>query len=335
MTSLQIGLAVLLALYVGLVNQSTTVIFALLILSSIAASLVGPAFQALLPELVDRSAITAAVALAGLQFNVGRVLGPTIAAVIISALGYSAAFAFNALSFVGIIIVLGLFRVGQPRTSSRYGGGGALNAPAGNVEQSPQETSVVRGNRSEVLPILGIGVIGLLLSPFIALIPARAVLSLKAGATGTSILTTSQGIGAISGALLVSWLVGRIGALRGWLAASLLLCAALIVYALSEEIWLAALGIALAGGLYAISIAIPMSVIQATPHAERRGRALGIFDAVFTCAYAGGALVQGGLGDRFGLQAVTALASLLFVLIALGFTVLERRSLAKRQWIST
>src|ERR1700677_1305088 len=81
----------------------------LLILSfalGIGAALNAPAWQAIIPEVVTRDELPAAIALGGINFNFARAVGPALGGLMVALMGAGANFVLNALSFLGVIIVL-------------------------------------------------------------------------------------------------------------------------------------------------------------------------------------------------------------------------------------
>ncbi|HEV8038908.1 MAG TPA: MFS transporter [Bryobacteraceae bacterium] len=73
---------------------------------SIGDAVESPAWRAIFPELVNKDDLPGALALSGIEFNLARAVGPGLAGVIIAVLGVATAFAFNALSFLGVIVVV-------------------------------------------------------------------------------------------------------------------------------------------------------------------------------------------------------------------------------------
>ena len=84
----------------------------------VGGALMGPAWQAIQPDLVPAREFGQAVALSSLTFNVGRALGPALAGILVASAGPGWAFVVNAASFVGVVIVL-LWWKPQQRTSVR------------------------------------------------------------------------------------------------------------------------------------------------------------------------------------------------------------------------
>src|SRR5438270_10750604 len=75
-----------------------------------------PAWQAIVPELVPRSELSAAEALNGTSFNLARAVGPALGGLIVAAAGTAAVFLLNAASFLGVLVVL--YRWQRPRSAS-------------------------------------------------------------------------------------------------------------------------------------------------------------------------------------------------------------------------
>src|ERR1700684_1249759 len=73
---------------------------------SIGDAVESPSWRAIFPELVDKKELPAALALNGIEFNLARALGPGLGGLIVAAVGVGAAFAFNAFSFLGMIVVI-------------------------------------------------------------------------------------------------------------------------------------------------------------------------------------------------------------------------------------
>src|SRR5579875_1918758 len=81
-------------------NQTTpALLLALSFLLGIGAALGAPAWQAIIPEIVERDELAPAIALNGINFNLARAVGPAIGGVVVAILGAGATFILNALSF--------------------------------------------------------------------------------------------------------------------------------------------------------------------------------------------------------------------------------------------
>src|SRR4030095_5148530 len=85
---------------------SPMVVLALIFLVGCGTAVAGPAWQAIQPDLVDRATLPQAAALNGAHLNLARAVGPALGGVIVAAAGPGWVFALNAVSFLGIAVVL-------------------------------------------------------------------------------------------------------------------------------------------------------------------------------------------------------------------------------------
>src|SRR4051812_46682106 len=170
------------------------VIIALAFAEGAAWAAVTPAWQALVPALVPREELPAAIALNSAQFNSARLLGPMLAGALLSAASAAFVFDINVVSFAGIVLVLALVRVpamGRAGTPVRAGG----------VKLALEWTWHHPGAKRL---ILGLFVFALTAAPVQGLLPAMADSVLHVGAHGYGILLSCLGGGAILGALTLA-----------------------------------------------------------------------------------------------------------------------------------
>jgi MFS family permease len=169
----------------------------------------------------------------------------------------------------------------------------------------------------------------LLISPFIALIPAVAINILHEGKTGTSVLVTAQGIGAVAGALALTPLANRLGRRRVIVAdLAVVLPTTIVLYAAAPSLWTAAVALAAVGAAYIGVLSGLMTVVQLRAPDFLRARILSLYMVSLGVVYPIGAVIQGKLGDEFGLRGVVVVAAALFagiIVVVLGSRA-ERRS---------
>src|SRR5215203_6045276 len=101
---LVVSIALTLCAYFGLVTPWLLLAFTFLIGCGTAFN--GPAWQSLVGEMVPRSELPAAIALNSMGFNIARSVGPAIGGFVVAAAGAFGAFAINAVSYLGLIVVL-------------------------------------------------------------------------------------------------------------------------------------------------------------------------------------------------------------------------------------
>ena len=165
-------------------------------LGGVAAAVGFPTYQAMLPDLVPRDDLLAAVSLSSAQFNLGRVIGPALAGVVLVAGSDAWAFAVNAASFGAVVVALAFVRL-PARTRRLHPVEGIVRRIVAGARVAAAEP----GCRSAIILIAVVALVG---SPFIGLVPAVAIDGLHRGAGATSALVTGQGIGAVAGALALA-----------------------------------------------------------------------------------------------------------------------------------
>jgi len=312
--------ATLLAVVVATGNHEPWLVTLLVFGGGCLTALGFPAYQAIIPELVPKEELLAAMSLGATQYNLGRVVGPALAGVAILAGSYTLVFALNAASFGAVIIALLLSHFAERPH---------------NPEQTTLREQIVAGFHGAMaepgcrLAIVLIGITALLISPFIALIPAVAINLLHEGARGTSVLVTAQGIGAVAGALALTPLANRFG--RGRVIVADLACVlplTIVVYAAAPSLWTAAAALVAVGAAYIGILSGLMTVVQLRAPDNLRARILSIYMVALGVVYPIGAVIQGKLGDEFGLREVVIAGAALFaglMVVILG-TRSERRT---------
>jgi MFS family permease len=283
-----------------------------------------PAYQAMLPDLVGRDELLAAVTLSSAQFNLGRVIGPALAGVAIVAGSYSLAFTINAVSFGAVILALLLIRLPPP---VRPEGAGGLWR---QVTDGARIALAEPGCRSAILLI---AVVALVASPFIALVPALVTQGLHlhsahAIARDTSVLVTAQGIGAVAAALILPGLAGRIGRGRQAVGALYLLPLLLVLYGLAPSLALFAVTFLLVGGGYIAVLSGLNTVVQLRAPIAARGRVLSFFMLALGTLYPIGAVVEGAIGKLVGMRAVTVGSGVILLAVLVGLALVRPGLLA-------
>jgi MFS family permease len=252
-----------------------------------------PAWAAIVPELVPRAELPAAIALNSMGINVARAIGPAIAGIIVSMAGSGAVFALNALSFIGVITVL-IFWKRKPQHSElpaeRMLGG--MRAGLRFARHSAElQAAVVRG--------LGFF---LFASASWALLPLVARQLPDGGPQAYGILVASVGVGAVLGALVLPRLREKVS--RDALVAVATLVYALCLWALASlsGLWLLTLVMA-ASGMAWISVLSSLQVAaqMALPNWVR-SRGLAVFMSAFMGAMALGSLCWGKLTDLYSIE---------------------------------
>jgi len=110
----------------------------------LATAFTTPAWQALVPEIVGKKQLSAAIGLSGVGYNIARALGPIIGGVLVAATGPAAVFALNAASFVAVIFVMSRGNyIAAPRSAQREQMLGAIVAALRYVRHAPPMQAVL------------------------------------------------------------------------------------------------------------------------------------------------------------------------------------------------
>ena len=306
--------ACLLAVLVG-TGHATPIAVTMVVLGGGCMTALGfPAYQAILPDLVDREDLLGASSLSMAQYNLGRVVGPALAGVVLAFGSYTWAFALNAVSYGAVMVALLLVHLPRAAPSDEPPGLWArIVAGARGARAEP-------GCRAAILTI---AVAALLLSPFIALIPAVAFKLFGEKETGTSVLITAQGVGAVAGALALASLARRYGRRRVLVVNLLVVPCLLALYAASPSLPAAAVALTAVGAGYVGLLSGLGTVVQLRAPAALRARILSLYMVALGTVYPLGAVLQGVLADRFGLRAVTAGCAAAFLVVVLLAGVLR------------
>jgi MFS family permease len=270
-----------------------------------------PAWQAIVPELVPRAELPAAVSLNSVAFNIARAVGPALGGLIVAVTGPWAVFLLNSFSFVGVILVLYRWhRAPVESISPTERVAGAMRAGLRYVRHAPElRNTLVRT-----------GVFAICASALWALIPLTARRELGLGAAGYGVLLGGLGGGAIGGALILP----RVQRL---LSVNVLVVCGTIVFACATAALayvrvFALLVVALtAGGVAWMTTMSSFNIsVQTTVPEWVRARALALYLLVFFGSLAAGSAVWGAVAERVGL-ALTLLAAAVAMLVSLVATL--------------
>jgi len=253
-------------------------------------------WNSLLRDLVEPEDVVAAVSLSSAQFNLGRIIGPVFAGLLLAAGSPAWCFGFNAASFAFVVIVFTFVR-SRPRDVV------ATRASVWReTVEGAREAWRTPGSRNA---IIAVGVVAMTASPFITLIPTMAIEIYHRKALGTSALVTAQGVGAVLAAFVlpsVSRATSRAAVVRGSLVC---LALSLVAYGLAPNLVLATAAMVVVGASYLGALTQFNTSVQLTAPAHARSRILALYTMSLSLAYPVGAVVQSALVKPLGLRPVT------------------------------
>jgi MFS family permease len=314
-TLFQTLLAALLTLLAATDRLSVAAVATIVLLAGCAFAVAMPAVQAMTPDLVGTDDLLGAMSLGAAQYNLGRVVGPALAGLVITAGGLAWAFGLNVVSFGAVLLALAVIRIPP------------LQRPEGErprvLRTIAQGVAAARRDPGIRTALLLLVATTFLVSPFIGLVPAVAIKVFDEGASGTSALVTAQGVGAVLAALAAAPLAARLGRRRLLVAALLAVGPAAVLYGLAPTFPLAVAAIAVLGFVYLAVLSGTSTVCQLRAPRELRARIASLFMLGVGGGHALGLVVQGWLGDRVGLPAVTAATGLLLLGIVVAVRLLR------------
>ncbi|MFD1613249.1 MFS transporter [Sphingomonas tabacisoli] len=295
--------------FAGLTSPGVLLGFCVLIGSGVA--FYGPAWQASIGEQVGQEHLPAAVALGTISYNVARSFGPAVGGVIVLLAGAQAAFAVNALCYVPLLLAFGLWR--RPMLPSRLPPERIDRAIYAGARYARHSSPI----RRVVLRAFAFALASASTSALAPLI-AKDMLGGDAGTYG--LLLGATGVGAVLGALIVADVRDRLSTETALRVFALVGGGAIAVIAISRNVAVTGLSLALLGAVNILNIALLNVGVQLSVPRWVTARALSIYQSALTGGIAIGAAAWGAVAARAGLQA-TLFASALLVAAtaALGF----------------
>ncbi len=247
-----------------------------------------PAWAAITPEVVPRSELQPAIALNSLGINVARAIGPALAGFIISFAGTGTVFVLNALTYLGVIVVLFLWRrhvAASGLPAERFVG--AIRAGFRFARHAPElQAAVLRG-----LSFF------LFASASWALLPLVARQLENGGPQTFGTLVAAIGAGAVLGAFALPRLRKRLSRDALVAAATLVYSAATASLAFIDQLALLCLAMAMSGVAWiTVMSSLQVAAQMALPDWVR-SRGLAVFMTIFMGSMAAGSLAWGTVAE--------------------------------------
>ncbi|MHA6722376.1 MFS transporter [Sphingomonas sp. RS2018] len=263
------------------------------------AALNGPAWQASVGDMVPRDDLPSAVALNSMGFNVARSTGPAVGGLIVAAFGAAAAFAVNAVSYLGLLFVLARWRSpARLERLQRETLGRAMGAGVRYVAMSPAILTVLARSL-----IFGLGA-----SAIPALMPLVARDLVAGGPLTFGLLLGAFGIGAVMGAYFSSGLRRKLSTELFVRMALIALAAASAATAVSGSVVLTMLALAIGGAGWVLALSTFNVTVQMASPRWVVGRTLALYQMSAFGGMALGGWLWGGVTEHAGV-ATALLAS--------------------------
>jgi MFS family permease len=283
-------------------------------------SIAGPAYLALVFDLVGREDLSNAIALNSTQFQLARVLGPVAAGIGFKVFGVAGCFFANGLSFAAVVAGLAMVRYDQTLNPQ-------AQAPAKMKARFRRDLTdgfrYVAQHPTTLMLLMISAVTSLFGTPYISMSPVFARDVLHLGETGLALLMGMAGAGALVGALFLAYL----GDFRhkGWfvLGGDFVFAICLIGFSLSTRVVVSIIFLFALGFAVVCSVAVTNTLLQKLVTDEMRGRVMSMCMLSFIGAMPIGNLAAGWASHRFGAPRTLAVGGLI---IAVFVTVIAFRS---------
>jgi predicted MFS family arabinose efflux permease len=283
--------------------------------SGLAQAFGGPAYQALIPTLVDREDMPNAIALNSIQFNMAVTIGPALAGQALAKLGEKWCFGLNALSFLAPIISLSII-------SARFLPVATTESMFGSLKQGIK--FVRKQNSMEALIVLAFCMTGLSM-PMRTYIPVFVKDIFHRGPETYGNLLSLMGVGSICGSLFVAAKGNMRNKGRFALAALICLGFGIAGFSLSKYLPLSYTMLVLVGASMMAVFATVNSLVQLITTNEMRGRVMSVYNCAFRGGMPMGNLLSGWLVPMFTAPVVLGVNGFLLILVALYFLLVQRR----------
>ena len=313
-TSGQLLLALVLVAQAVARLESTALLYAVVACQAALFAVDSPARQAFVPRLLPKQLLPSANALKQVEFNLGVTIGPLLAGVLVAQLGYGAAYALDALTFLAALVAVS----GLP---SMPPAGGGRRAGLASVLEG---LSFLR-SRQVLLMTFVVDLVAMVFAMPRALFPALAEQVYGGGAQTAGLLYSSLAVGALVGALFSGWL-GRIH--RHGVAVLVAILAwglSVTLFGLTDVLWLAVLFLAAAGLSDMVSAVFRTAILQAAAPDELRGRLGGVFIVVVAGGPRLGDARAGGAAEVIGLQGSSVAGGLTVIAVTAAIGLRAKR----------
>ena len=275
----------------------------------------GPAYSALLPTLVGPEDLANAISMNSIQFNLARIVGPTLGGLAYTVFGATWCFALNGISFVAVIVSLFAIQAQfvAPKTNT-------------SVLKSMKEGIRFIRDREGLSHLVVLAfcttLFGFSLTGFLPVI-VRTVF--QRGPGTYEILLVFSGAGSICGALLVAAMERLKGQGRLAVLALFALGLATAGFAVSKWLPVSCVLIFLAGTAVMASASLMLSLVQLIVLDSMRGRVMSVYNLAFRAGIPLGALILGKLIPVLGVTVAVALFGLCLVGVAGYFLIVLRK----------
>lgn len=264
-------------------------VFALALALGLVGSFDNPARNAFVMEMVGRSKLTNAVGLNSVLINTARVVGPAVGGALIVTVGIGVCFLINSVSYLALISALLMMRSEDIERSE---------PETGRRRQLRQAWLYVRSEEALFVPLVMMGVVGLLAYEFEVVLPLLARFTFEGSADTFGTMFAALGVGAVAGGLYTATRGERPSSSLVRLAYAL--GVAIATAAVVSNLWVEYAVLVLVGASATAFLTLGNSVLQLHSAPEMRGRVVALRAVAILGARPIGAPIVGWIGEHLG-----------------------------------
>ncbi len=262
-------------------------------LLGIGSAFTSPAWQAMIPDIVSENQLQAAISLGSVGMNLARAIGPALAGLLISALGPAFVFLLNAISFLGVVLVL--FRMPNPPVKENLQDErilGAIQAGLRYTRFSPDLHAVLIRSAAFFIGA----------SALWAVFPLYVRQDLHLNALHYGLLIGFLGVGAVLGATLLPQMHDKFSSRTTISFAIFIFSGFFIILAILKNFYILCLVMFLAGTAWVTLLASFNVGIQKVLPPWVRARGLSVYQMVFFALFAFGSIIWGAVANAIGMS---------------------------------
>lgn len=314
-------LALVLGLLVATGAIQIWMVCVLAVLLGMVTTIDNPARQTFVLEMVGPEQLVNAVSLNSTEINLARVVGPTLAGVLIATTGLAICFLLNGLSFLAVIVVLLMMDVS------------ALHPTPLVRRAKGQLAEGLRYVRNQPLirdALVMMAIIGTFTYEFNVTLPLFAEHTFGSGASGYAALTAAMGLGAVFGGL---WTASHAGITPARVVrAAAVFGAATLLASVAPTLPLALVALLAVGYCSITFLSLANSTLQLESAPEMRGRVMALWTVAFLGSTPIGGPLVGWIGEHVGPREALALGGVAALLAAgLGSMTVVRAASARAE----
>jgi MFS family permease len=279
-----------------------------------------PARQAFVVEMVENAEdLPNAIALNSSMFNASRIIGPTIAGILIAAFGEAWCFLLDGISYVAVILSL---------VAMRFAARAVPRKETHMLDELRTGVRYVAGFAPVSALLLQVTLVSVMGMPYAVLMPAIASRVLHGGPHTLGLLMTATGIGALAGTVYLAARHTVLGLGKVIVFATTMLSVGLIAFSFSSTLVLSLAVLPLVGAGMMLQSASANTILQTVVDEKLRGRVMAFYTMAVLGTQPLGSLLAGAMAERIGTQRTILIGAIACLLGGLWFA-LRRKKLAE------